>query len=189
MMPVSKEVRDQIIALHEHTSKSSREIGSELSISQSTVVRIINLHREKNTVEPYFEANMGRKSKLTEREKRLLVREAKKDPLLTSAEIKRATGPVGSKVHPSTIRRTLLQSGQVSYRPVFLNLFTCWPHFFGLLIKAATPWHTYIHTYMLYFSCCLINQSSKNSFIFIFRFGAATLLKPSRHTSVAAPHR
>ena len=94
MMPVSKEVRDKIIALHEHTSKSSREIGLELSVSHSIVVRIINLHREKNTVEPYFEANMGRKPKLSEREKRLIVREAKKD-LLNSAEIRRTTGSVG----------------------------------------------------------------------------------------------
>ena len=71
----------------------------------------------KTTVESYFEANMSRKLKLSEREKGFIDREADKHPLSTSAEIMRATGPVGSKIHASIIRRTLLQAGQVSYRP------------------------------------------------------------------------
>ena len=44
-------LRHQIISLHQHTSKSVREIASDLSLPKSTVADIIRKYEETVTVE------------------------------------------------------------------------------------------------------------------------------------------
>ena len=77
------------------TSKSNREIACDLGLNDKTVGNILNKWTETGSIKPYDGAKMGKKPKLTKREKTIIVREAKKDPKASSREIKEAAGPVG----------------------------------------------------------------------------------------------
>ena len=76
------------------------------------------------STKPYHQAKMGRPSSLTQREKTIIVREARKDPKASSSEIKSRSGAVGDKISQRTIKRVLLQSGLKAYRPLKKPLLT-----------------------------------------------------------------
>jgi hypothetical protein len=78
-MPLGEAIANQIISLKQHTSKSNNEIGLDLGISHQTVGNIWRRFTLKESVKPYLGATMGRKSKLTTREKTLIIRESKKN--------------------------------------------------------------------------------------------------------------
>ena len=67
---------------------------------------------------------MGKKSKLTSREKSIIVCEAKKEPKATSNEIKKAAGPIGEKVSAVPVRRVILAFGLKAFRPIKKPLMT-----------------------------------------------------------------
>lgn len=117
-MPVSNAIREQIIALKKHTSQSDREISRNLSVDHRTVGRIWDLYQKTGSVEPYQDAKMGHSSKLTVREKAILVRECKKDLKATAEEVRLAAGPVGDKISTRTTRRILSEAGMKTYRAV-----------------------------------------------------------------------
>jgi transposase len=110
-------IREQIIALYQHTSKSQREIASDLGISQNGVGLIIRHFEAKGNTTTNRKGHCGRKTKLTHREKVLLVRESKKNPMLTARQVKIASGEVGQKVSVNTVKRVLNKFGRRAYRP------------------------------------------------------------------------
>lgn len=124
VMPVSEAIRNQIVALKTHTSKSDREIATDIGVHHSTVANIWKKWTSTGSTEPYSGAHMGPTEKLTRREKAVIVREAKRDPKATSREIQAGAGGVGSKVSTITVRRVLLASGLRCYRPVKKPLLT-----------------------------------------------------------------
>ena len=73
-------IREQVVLLNQHTSKSQREIAADLGITQKSVSNILRLHASKGTVETSRSGHCGRKQILSEKDKRLLVRESKKIP-------------------------------------------------------------------------------------------------------------
>lgn len=123
-MPVSQAIRNQIIALKMHTSKSDREISEDLSIDHRTVARIWNKYQETGSIRPYQGVKMGKPCKLSVREKALIVREAKKDPKASAEEVKNAVGEVGRKVSTRTVKRIISAGGLKAYRPVRKPLLT-----------------------------------------------------------------
>lgn len=123
-MPVSEATREHVIALKSHTTKLNNEIAAQLGIHHSTVTNIWKKWLETGSTKPYQGARMGPPSKLTEKEKRVIVREAKKDPKATSKEIQHASGVIGNKVSTRTIRRVLTRSGLKTYRPIKKPLLT-----------------------------------------------------------------
>lgn len=123
-MPISEEVRNKIIALKQHTSKSNREIARDLGLNDKTVGNILKKWEQTGSIKSYEGAKMGKKPRLSKRENAVIVREAKRDPKASSREIKEAAGPVGQKVSTTTVRRILLANGLKSYRPVKKPLLT-----------------------------------------------------------------
>jgi transposase len=123
-MPLSQEIRAKIVALKQHTTKSNREISNDLRIPRRTVDGIVRTWQSGKSLIPYNGAPMGRKEKLTAREKSAIVREAKKDPSLSSSEIKYITGEIGEKVTSRTIRNILNSVGLKVYRPIKKPLLT-----------------------------------------------------------------
>jgi transposase len=109
--------RNQVIALHCHTSKTVREIAVDLSISKSAVDRIIHHWRETGEVGSGKVGRCGRKSKLTVRDKAAIVREAVKDPRKTAREIKAHNPAICNAVSIQTIQRALKSGGLKAYRP------------------------------------------------------------------------
>jgi transposase len=68
--------RHQVIALHCHSTKTVREIASDLQISKSAVDRIIRRWKDTGNVESGKKGKCGRRRKLTNGDKQLLIREA-----------------------------------------------------------------------------------------------------------------
>lgn len=123
-MPVSRSIRERMIALKTHTSKSDRQIGEDLSIDHRTVARIWENYQKTGSLSPYHNTKMGRPPKLTIREKSVLVREAKKDPKASAEEVRLAATSIGQRISTVTTKRILSEAGLKSYRPVKKPLLT-----------------------------------------------------------------
>jgi transposase len=106
------------VALHEHTSKSQREIADDVGVSQNAVGIIIRHFESTGSTATRRQGRCGRISKLTSREVTLLVRESKKNPKLTARQVKVAVGDVGRKVSLRTTQRLLVAEGRYVYRPI-----------------------------------------------------------------------
>lgn len=118
MKDISQSVRDEIIGLHCHTSKTFREIADDVGVSVNAVGLIIKRYEESGDREPARKGRCGRKPILSEREKIIMARESKKNPQLTSSAVKLEAGSVGEKVSLRTTQRVLSQMGRKAYRPV-----------------------------------------------------------------------
>jgi transposase len=116
MKDLPQNIRERVIALHRHTSKTQQEISADLDISQNAVSLIIRRFEATGMTTTMRRGKCGRKPKLTTREKNLIVRESKKDPSLTASEIKTRSGAVGEKVSLTTVRQTLRDYGRKVYR-------------------------------------------------------------------------
>ena len=116
MKDIPEHIRERIIALHNHTSKTQREIAVDLGVSQNLVGLVIRHFNATGTVSTDRKGKCGRKQKLTPRDKTLTVRESKKDPAATAAEIRSRCGAVGQKVGLTTIRKTLREGDRKTYR-------------------------------------------------------------------------
>jgi transposase len=116
MKDIPQSIRERVIALHEHTSKSQREMGMNVGISQNAVGLIIRRYRSSGLVTTDRKGKCGRKSKLTNREKVLIIRESKKDATATAREIKTRVGEIGAKVSLTTVRQTLRDGDRKVYR-------------------------------------------------------------------------
>jgi transposase len=116
MKDIPQSIRDRVIALYEHTSQTQRGISTSLGISQNAVGLIIRRFQSTGLVSTDRVGKCGRKSKLTRREKILIVRESKKDPTLTASDIKSRVGAVGEKVSLTTVKKTLRDGGRKVYK-------------------------------------------------------------------------
>ncbi len=79
------------------------EISKETRIHKSTVSRIILRYESRGTVE--HRKNPGRPKKITEKVERIIVRESKKDPFLSSTEVAKVANV---QLAASTIRKILV---------------------------------------------------------------------------------
>ena len=123
-MDEEKAVRNEIIALSRHTSKSNREIARDLSVSHTLVNKVVKQYQDSGDYETKRRGNCGRKEKLTQRDRSVIVREAKKNPHASSGEIQRNISGVGASVSTRTIRRVLNDEGVITYKPIRKPCFT-----------------------------------------------------------------
>jgi transposase len=114
MKDISQDKRERIIALHLHASKTQRQIANDLSVSQNVVSLIIRRFQATGSTTTKRKGHCGRKCKLTDREKKMVLRESKKNPRLTAAEIKHTSADIGAKVSVTTIKRILLEKWKKS---------------------------------------------------------------------------
>jgi transposase len=118
MRDISRDKREHIVALHLHTSKSQRQIAEDIGVSQNAVGLIIRHFQKTGQTSTQRKGNCGRKSKLSPREKKMVIRESVKNPRLSSGELKTATNEIGSRISSRTIRRILCEAGRRAHRPV-----------------------------------------------------------------------
>lgn len=116
--------RDQVIALHQHTCKTEREIAGDLHMDKSTVHRIITRWRETGSSAANRKGHCGRKQKLSARDKAQIVREALKNPTATAQQIRVSCHPVGTSVSLRTVQDLLKKAGLTAYRPVGIPCLT-----------------------------------------------------------------
>jgi transposase len=101
-----------------HSSKSQREIAADLGISQNAVGLIIRRFNETGESGTHRKGRCGRKQLLNNREKRVIIRECRKNPSISAGEVKTAVREIGEKVSISTIKKTLREGGLRVYRPL-----------------------------------------------------------------------
>lgn len=78
-MDVTPRKRASVIALHENTNFTQREISAKCKVSLSSVNRIIKLKNETGSVSPRRKGNCGRKRATTPRDDAFLLRKSKVD--------------------------------------------------------------------------------------------------------------
>ena len=102
---ISAAVRAQIVALSQHSTKTHREIASDLQISHSAVTKIINKFHETGTVSP--RKGRGRQPCTSNRTDLAIRREVMKNPFITARSIKANLTPMCDNISLNTIRDRL----------------------------------------------------------------------------------
>lgn len=123
-MDITPRKRTKIITLHDHTSKTYREIASTVGVSSATVSRVIKLQKVFGSISPKRKGKCGRRRKTTRRDDVILLRESKRDPRKTSDSIAKDLKDRGIEVSSSTVRRRLLECGRRARRPLKKQLLT-----------------------------------------------------------------
>uniref|UniRef100_A0A8C4SU77 Transposase Tc1-like domain-containing protein n=1 Tax=Erpetoichthys calabaricus TaxID=27687 RepID=A0A8C4SU77_ERPCA len=103
-----EELRDRIVARH-RSGQGYKNISAALKVPKSTVASIILKWKTFGTTRTLPRA--GRPAKLSYRGRRALVREVKKNPKITLAELQRCSQEMGESCRKSTITAALHQSG------------------------------------------------------------------------------
>ncbi len=103
-----EELRDRIVARH-RSGQGYKNISAALKVPKSTVASIILKWKSFGTTRTLPRA--GRPAKLSYRGRRALVREVKKNPKITVAELQRCIREMGESCRKSTITAALHQSG------------------------------------------------------------------------------
>ncbi len=103
-----EELRDRIVARH-RSGQGYKKISAALKVPKSTVASIILKWKTFGTTRTLPRA--GRPAKLSYRGRRALVREVKKNPKITVAELQRWIREMGESCRKSTITAALHQSG------------------------------------------------------------------------------
>ncbi len=99
-----EELRDRIVARH-RSGQGYKKISAALKVPKSTVASIILKWKTFGTT------RAGRPAKLSYRGRRALVREVKKNPKITVAELQRCIWEMRESCRKSTITAALHQSG------------------------------------------------------------------------------
>ncbi len=103
-----EELRDRIVARH-RSGQGYKKISAALKVPKSTVASIILKWKTFGMTRTLPRA--GRPAKLSYRGRRALVREVKKNPKITVAELQRCIREMGESCRKSTITAALHQSG------------------------------------------------------------------------------
>ncbi|CAM4732966.1 unnamed protein product [Leuciscus chuanchicus] len=103
-----EELRDRIVARH-RSGHGYKNISAALKVPKSTVASIILKWKTFGTTRTLPRA--GRPAKLSSRGRRALVREVKKNPKITVAELQRCSREMGESCSKSTITSAIHQSG------------------------------------------------------------------------------
>ncbi|CAG0880689.1 unnamed protein product [Darwinula stevensoni] len=98
---LTEAIKVKIITFLGHTSMTQQEIARECGVSQQAVSLIIKKHRETGSTA--VAPSSGRPRKTTIRDDKMIAREIKKNPFITSLEIKAALAPRLDHVAPRTI--------------------------------------------------------------------------------------
>ncbi len=114
-----EELRDRIVARH-RSGQGYKKNSAALKVPKSTVASIILKWKTFGTTRTLPRA--GRPAKLSYRGRRALVREVKKNPKITVAELQRCTREMGESCRKSTITApppvgALWQSGPTEASP------------------------------------------------------------------------
>ncbi len=109
-----EELRDRIVARH-RSGQGYKKICAALKVPKSTVASIILKWKTFGTTRTLPRA--GRPAKLSYRGRRALVREVKKNPKITVAELQRCIREMGESCRKSTITAALHQSGFMAEWP------------------------------------------------------------------------
>ena len=102
---ISPAVRAQIVGLSQHTTKTHREIASDLHVSHSAVTKIINKFHATGTMSP--RKGRGRLPSTSLRTDLMIRREVMKDPFITARSIKANLTPLCDNISLHTIRDRL----------------------------------------------------------------------------------
>ena len=86
-MDVASRKRAKVLALHQHTKKSQREIAKCVGVSQPTVHRLIKKFQIEKHLTPNRKGNCGRRKKTTLRTDAYLLRESKFNPRKTNFQL------------------------------------------------------------------------------------------------------
>ncbi|KAL1255556.1 hypothetical protein QQF64_013617, partial [Cirrhinus molitorella] len=103
-----EELRDRIVATH-RSGQGYKKISAALKVPKSTVASIILKWKMFGMTRTLPRA--GCLAKLSYRGRRALVREVKKNPKITMAELQRCSWEMGESCRKSTITAALHQSG------------------------------------------------------------------------------
>ncbi len=109
-----EELRDRIVARH-RSGQGYKKMSAALKVPKSTVASIILKWKTFGTTRTLPRA--GRPAKLSYRGRRALVREVKKNPKITVAELQRCIREMGESCRKSTITAALHQSGFMAEWP------------------------------------------------------------------------
>ncbi len=116
-----EELRDRIVARH-RSGQGYKKMSAALKVPKGTVASIILKWKTFWTTRTLPRA--GRPAKLSYRGRRALVREVKKNPKITVAELQRCIREMGESCRKSTITAALHQSGlygRVAWRKPLLS--------------------------------------------------------------------
>ncbi len=109
-----EELRDRIVARH-RSGQGYKKCFAALKVPKSTVASIILKWKTFGMTRTLPRA--GRLAKLSYRGRRALVREVKKNPKITVAELQRCIREMGESCRKSTITAALHQSGFMAEWP------------------------------------------------------------------------
>ena len=109
-----KELRDRIVARHRY-SHGNKRISAALKVPKSTAASIILKWKKFGTTRTL--PRPGRPAKLSIRGRRALVREVKKSPNITMAELQRCSREMGENSTKSTITAALHHLGFMAEWP------------------------------------------------------------------------
>ena len=115
-MNKSPDLKKTIIALH-NSGSSSHKIAHQLSLSRSTVSRLIKRYKQTGDDVPSSKKGSGGRFSLSTREIRIINRESLIHPHLTAANIQVSVGGKCQNLSVRTIRRYLRRSNILAYRP------------------------------------------------------------------------
>jgi transposase len=107
MKDIPQSIRERVIALHKHTTKTQREIGTDLGISHNAVGLIIRRYESEGVITTSRAGRCDRKLILTNHDKSFLIRESRKYPAGTAVELKVRCGTI----HVLQLRRHCVKVG------------------------------------------------------------------------------
>lgn len=100
----------QLVIFHHAKGLSYREIADLLNICKSTVYDIVQRFNKEDRIDSV--PQKGRPVKLTDREKRKLIRKVKANPRISAPKLTvELYEDTGKMVHPETVRRVLRSEG------------------------------------------------------------------------------
>ena len=117
-MDVTPRKRAKVLALHQHTKKSQREIAKCVGVCQATVHRLIKKFEIEKDLTPNRKGNCGRKKKRMRRTDAYLLRESKFSPRKTRFQLEQDLASADVMVDFSTVRRRLLTVGRKARRSI-----------------------------------------------------------------------
>ena len=109
-------VRLQIITLYENTSKSTREIASDLGVSQSMLAKVIANYPDRGTHATNYE-NCGRKKIFDDRDLRSIRNMSIKRPRSTARDIHATLHASGDSCSYTTVKHALIEGGCKAIKP------------------------------------------------------------------------
>jgi transposase len=124
MTDSSIKIREKIVTLRQHTTKTVKEIAKISDVSISTVKRILKRYGETGQVGVLRKGNCGRKRITSKQTDDYLHGISDKNPRLTSFDISRELSQGGITIAPRTVRTRLLDRGRRARKPYKKQLLT-----------------------------------------------------------------